>query len=128
MPGRNTVWSEELEAKAQEYIDGGWQDQGDAVPMVVGLCKYIQTPKSTIYDWAKDENRSFSDIVKQINENQELELVNKTLRKDYDSKIGGMMLSKHGYAEKQEVAQDITTGGKPVNNWTVNPVTTNKDG
>ena len=44
--GRPTSWSAELEVKAWEYVDGGWIEAGHAVPMVVGLCSFIERSKT----------------------------------------------------------------------------------
>lgn len=127
MAGRPTIWSEEIEAKAWEYAQGGWESQGDAVPMVVGLCLYIERSQTVIYEWAKDEDKQFRDIVKAIGENQQVELFNKSLRGDYNASMAKLMLTKHGYSDK--VDSDVTSGGKTIaNEWHIHPVTANKDG
>jgi len=125
--GRPTIWSEEVEAKAWEYIQGGWQSQGDAVPMVVGLCLYIDRSQTVIYEWAKHEDKQFQDIVKAIGESQQVELFNKSLKGEYNASMAKLMLTKHGYSDK--VDSDVTSGGKPIaNEWHIHPVSAVKDG
>jgi len=123
---RPTTWSKELEEKAWEYINGGWQDAGDKVPMVVGLCSYIERSKAIIYDWATQPDKQFSDIVKAIGEKQEEVLFNKSLIGEYNSTMSKLMLTKHGYSDK--VDTDLTSGGKPVKNeWHIHPTSPRKD-
>ena len=125
--GRPTIWSKEVEAKAWEYADGGWQSQGDAVPMVVGLCLYIDRSQSTIYEWEKHEDKQFSDIIKKIKETQQIELFNQSLTGKYNASMAKLMLTKHGYSDK--VDSDVTSGGKTIaNEWHIHPVTAVKDG
>ena len=125
--GRPTAWSEELEVKAWEYVDGGWIEAGHAVPMVVGLCSFIERSSSVVYQWEKDENKQFMDILKAIKEKQCLELFNKSLTGDYNATMSKLMLTKHGYSDKLD--SDVTSGGKPIkNDWHIHPVTANKDG
>ncbi len=122
--GRPTTWTKEIQDKAWEYANGGWETQGDAVPMVVGLCSYIGRSQTSIYKWAKDEDKQFADIVKDIGEKQQQELFNHSLRGDYNASMAKLMLTKHGYSDK--VDSDVTSGGKHVKNeWHIHPVTTN---
>ena len=125
---RPTNWSKELEQEAWDYVRDGWKEEGHAIPSVVGLCQVIDRARSVLYKWAEDENKGFKDILDYCNESQQLTLVNGSLKNELNANISKLVLGKHGYQEKQEVSQDITSGGKPVNNWAVNPVTTQKDG
>lgn len=111
MPGgRPTTWSEELEEKAWEYVDGGWEEQGDRTPSAVGLCGYINRSKTRIYEWAKDEDKQFRDILSAINEKQEAELLKFGLSGDFNSTITKLMLTKHGYHDKQELDHQSKDG------------------
>ncbi len=127
MAGRPTSWSKELEDKAWEYVNGGWKELEHAVPMVVGLCTFIERSSSVIYEWEKDESKQFMDIVKAIKDIQHLELFNRSLVGDYNASMAKLMLTKHGYTDK--VDSDVTSGGKTIKNeWHIHPVTANKDG
>jgi hypothetical protein len=98
---RPTDWSEEVEAQAWDYVDN-FAEHGHAIPSVVGLCKVLNRGKSTIYDWAKDDAKGFSDILNAINENQELVTFNKALTGDYNATIAKLLLGKHGYHDKAD--------------------------
>lgn len=119
---RPTDYTEELLANANDYID----NCPDTVPTVVGLCLHIGIAKATAYRWADEGNEEFKDILDIVGSKQERQLISGGLTNEYNSAITKMMLTKHGYTDKTET--DITTGGKPLNTWVVNPVTTNKDG
>jgi hypothetical protein len=56
---------------------------------------------------------------------QERQLISGGLTNEFNSAITKMMLTKHGYTDKTET--DITTKGKQINTWVINPVTTSKD-
>jgi hypothetical protein len=116
MMGRPTKWSEELEAKALEYVKN-WQNTGkDVVPSIVGLCSYINVAKSTIYKWADENKGNFSDIVSQINESQEQHLMGGGLKGDYNASIAKLMLTKHGYHDKVEQDNKSSDGSmSPIN-------------
>lgn len=103
--GRPTNHSEELEEQAWEYIKN-FREHGHTVPSVVGLCKVINRSKSIVYDWAKNKIGQFSDIIESIAESQEIELCNNGLKGDFNSTITKLMLTKHGYSDKQEIDQD----------------------
>ena len=121
--GRPTTYNKEVLELARDYVD----NCPNTVPMVVGLCKHINRGKTTVYNWAKDEDKQeFRDILEEIEQNQHIDLIEGGLDNSFNSAITKMMLTKHGYSDKVE--QDITSGGKPINSWVVNPVTTDKNG
>jgi hypothetical protein len=110
--GRPTEWSEELETKAWLYVEEYSDIHGHAFPSVVGLCKVIERGKSTIYDWVRDKKGQFSDIVEAINEEQELVTFNKSMTGDYNSTMAKLLLTKHGYSDKQDNTH--SGGDKPI--------------
>jgi hypothetical protein len=105
--GRPIEYSEEIIRKAQNYLD--FLPVDEVIHSIEGLSTALNIARSTIYEWIKHEDKTvFSDIVSQILAKQGKTLVNKGLKGEFNSKITGMMMSKHGYAE----ATDITSGGK----------------
>jgi hypothetical protein len=104
--GRLTDYSPEIVEKAWEYANGGWIKAGDKVPSVAGLACEIGMHRETCYDWARDKDKVFSDILKAIAQKQERELLNNGLSGDFNYSITKMMLSKHGYSDatKQELS------------------------
>ena len=108
MPGgRPTEYTEEIAAQARDYIEN-YADHDHAVPSVVGMCAVVGRAKSTIYDWAKDPGKEFSDILAEINEKQELVTFNKALTGEYNAAIAKLLLGKHGYHDKQDVNAKVT--------------------
>lgn len=102
--GRPTDYTEERLAAAERYVRGGWKASGDKVPTVVGLAAEIGVARSTCYEWAKDPQKTaFLDILTRVEEIQERELINGGLGNDFNPAITKMMLTKHGYSDKQEI-------------------------
>jgi DNA-binding transcriptional regulator YiaG len=130
MAGRPTKLTKELVEKAKTYLStcedtvletekGGISYVNVKLPMVADLALYLGISKSTVYDWCQEREdiednlaQEFSDIVKEINQEQEKRLINKGLGGLYAPKIAGMIMSKHGYSEKQEI--DHTTKGEKI--------------
>lgn len=101
--GRPTTYTEEMIDKSLEYLEV-YGTLEELIPTVVGLCRYIKRSKSIVYDWAKDpEKEKFSDILCQIEELQHIKLVNGGLSSAFNPAITKMMLTKHGYSDKQEI-------------------------
>jgi len=110
--GRPTKYGPDVVEKARAYIER-YSEQGDVVPSVVGLCAYIGRAKSTVYDWCgQEDKKEFSDIVRAIEETQERKLLDGGLDKSFNPIIAKLLLSKHGYTDKQEI--DHTTGGEKI--------------
>jgi len=113
---RSTSYTPEMEAKALEYIEGGY----DTVPSVVGLAVYLKVSKSTLYKWAEDGHGTISDTLEYCNDKQHALLVAKGLKNEFNSTITKLMMSNHGYSEK--TSTDITTGGEKIqNNYNIHP-------
>lgn len=111
--GRPTICNDELREKALEYIEN-YREHGEVIPSVVGMAKAINVAKSTLYKWAEEEDKKFSDILDQCMDNQEIALMNGGLSGDYNSTITKLMLTKHGYHDKADNTLSSPDGG-PVN-------------
>jgi hypothetical protein len=126
--GRPTKYTEEILAKAEEYLNGGYKESDDLFPSHVGLALYLELAKSTVYDWASDpEKKPFSDIFERCLNMQEKALINNSLLGEYNSTIAKVMLTKHGYSDKQQTeltganGEAIQTESKV--SWNILPVT-----
>ena len=128
MPGgRPTKYNQDILDKAKEYVDGGYQSVNDLFPSHVGLALYLDLAKSTIYEWSNDEEKKeFSDIFNKCLAMQEKALIQNSLLGDYNSTIAKVMLTKHGYSDKQQT--ELTgANGDPIKSehqvsWTIQPV------
>ena len=124
--GRPTDYNDSILEKANDYLEN-YESYEDVIPSVAGLASVLGIARSTVYDWAKqEEKKEFSDILQEILSKQERVLINKGLTGDFNSNITKLALGKHGYSDKQET--DLTSGGNPVKNeWHMHPVAA-KDG
>jgi len=107
--GRPTKLTPELIDKAKEYVEGGFMAK-ELVPTIAGLTLHIDVRRSTVYEWAKI-NEVFSDIVDKIMVSQEQGLLKGGLAGEYNASIAKLMLTKHGYTDKQETALTGADGG-----------------
>ena len=106
--GRPTKLTLEVMEKAKQYVDGGYLVD-ELVPTIAGLSLFIDIRRSTIYEWAKD-NQEFSDIVDKVMGSQEKGLLKGALGGDYNATIAKLMLTKHGYTDKVEQDLKSTDG------------------
>ncbi len=105
--GRPTKYSKDILDKAVEYVllfsEEETMPKDEIIPSIEGLALYLEVARSTIYDWAKeDDKKEFSYIVEKLLSRQGLILLNGTLTNKLNSSVGKAILSKHGYAEKTE--------------------------
>ena len=106
--GRPTKLTDELISKAEMYLTD-YPSNGDIVPTVAGLSIYLDVAKSSIYKY-RDESDRFSDTLERIESLQESKLVNGGLLGDFNATIAKLMLSNHGYSEKQVVDNTSSDG------------------
>jgi hypothetical protein len=103
--GRPTDYTEELLQKARDYVSVAISDE--KLPSIAGLAKHLGLSRSTIYDWASQEDKKeFSYILEDVLSTQEEELINKGLTGKYNSTITKLILTKHGYSDKADVTSD----------------------
>lgn len=126
--GRPTNYTPELVQKATDYVsddpEKNYLSYDHAIPSVVGLCRVLNRARSTLYAWGDDKSKSFSDILRAVNEFQELTVLNGTLKNQLNAQIGKLVLGKHGYHEKQDTALS-GPGGDAIqvdNKWTIEVV------
>lgn len=109
--------------KAKEYLLGGFKDVEEVVPSIAGLACYLGKARSRVYEYGK-LNEEFKDTLEAIQSLQESLLVNRGLTGDFNSTITKLMLSNHGYSEKQEIdhqSSDGTMSPKPTRIELVTP-------
>lgn len=100
--GRPTDYSDEICRKARQYLQH-FEQYGDAIPSVAGLAVFLKIARSTIYEWAKEEDKcEFSDILQEILAKQEAILLTKGLKNEFNPSITKVILGKHGYSDKVE--------------------------
>jgi hypothetical protein len=106
--GRPTLYNEELQAKADEYLTN-WHER-DAVPSRVGLCCYLGISKRVSHDWGAI-HEPFLHTLEAIEALQEYTAINKGITGEFNSTITKLVLVNHGYSDKKEAesttAEDI---------------------
>lgn len=106
--GRPTKLDEALKQKARDYILATNISIQTLLPTIEGLAIKLEVNRDTLYDWAK-KDKDFSDILKDLMQLQAEKLIQNVLVGRYNPLITKLLLSKHGYIEKQEV-DTIHTG------------------
>lgn len=100
---RPTDYTPELLEKARQYLDC-YAELGEVIPTVEGLAVYLDIARSTIYAWyGQEDKQEFSDIVEKTLAGQAKELANKGLSGDFNPTITKLMMTKHGYSDRQEI-------------------------
>lgn len=82
------------------------------IPTIEGLAIHLEVSRDTIYEWKKIYPE-FSDIIERLQSIQAERLLNNGLSGTYNSTIAKVLLTKHGYVDRQDT--DITTNGKDIN-------------
>jgi len=104
---RPTKYCDEM-IKAADYYLKNYEQLGDAMPQIAGLAVYLDVSRETVYDWSKqDDKTEFSDIVEKILSSQELVLLNKGLKGEFNASITKLALCKHGYSDSQNIAHNV---------------------
>jgi hypothetical protein len=101
--GRPTAWSRDVEKKAYWYIENHLE-VGDTIPSIAGLAYFLGRTRETLYQWAKDEKKLFSDILDRLMMRQQTLLLSNGLTGAYNSTIAKLILTKHGYSDRQEIS------------------------
>ena len=110
MAGRPTKYNEQILTDTAEYIENH-AEYDDLVPSIAGLAFRLKLNKDTIYDWAKQEEKSqFSDMLAQILVKQEKMLLTGGLSADMSGTIVKLMLSKHGYSDSSKTDHTSSDG------------------
>lgn len=101
--GRPTSYTEDMQIKAQSYID----TKQPTIHSAVGLCRHLGVSRQTIYDWG-DKHPEFLDILSQVNELQEQELLDGGLSGGFNATIAKLVLGKHGYRDTVQQETVVT--------------------
>lgn len=117
MVGRPTDYSDEVVSDAWNYVKEFANDEGTGdklkvnLPTIEGLALYLEISRSTLYLWQK-EHKEFSDIIEILQQKQAQVLINNGLSGNYNPTIAKVLLTKHGYTDKQEIDQKTEHSGE----------------
>lgn len=108
--GRPSLYRDEILISSREYVEGGYAKDDQVIPTIAGLAVHLGIARETIYDWARQENKAeFSDIVEGLMSLQEIKLLNKGLKGEFNPNIAKLALTKHGYVDKQDISANVKT-------------------
>lgn len=102
--GRPTKYNDEVVKKSYEYIDN-YAKYDDMIPSIEGLAEVLDLCRETLYDWSKQDDKVFSDILKKLLSKQQKVLINNGLGGSFNAQITKLVLGKHGFHDK--VDQDL---------------------
>lgn len=118
--GRPTDYSENIIQATQDYINQCVDTTEQVVigesekftsykektivnlPCIEGLAVHLGVHRDTIYEWEKI-HKEFSDTLHTLRSIQAQRLINMGLGGNYNPMIAKLILTKHGYADKQEL-------------------------
>lgn len=106
--GRPTKYTPELIEKAKLYLEE-WdkpKDKGhvDVIPSQAALAIYLDISISCLENWANDKDKTeFLGVLDKISQTQRCILINRGLLGDFNSNITKLILTKHGYTDKQDL-------------------------
>lgn len=121
--GRPTEYNEHILTEAWNYVQQFCNDEYKKdvltkvnLPTIEGLALYLEISRSTLYLWQK-EHSEFSDIIETLQQKQVQVLINNTLLGAYNPTIAKVLLTKHGYTDKQEIDQKTEHSGGITIHW-----------
>jgi len=106
---RPTKYSQEIVDKARAYITD-FEKYDDMIPSIEGMAEHLGLHRDTLYDWAKQESKEFSDILGRCMQVQQKTLINKGLSNTFNASITKLVLGKHGFHDKMD--QDLTSSDR----------------
>ena len=108
---RPTKYNQEIVDQSYQYIND-YEMHGDEIPSIEGLAEVLGLHRDTLYDWARQESKEFSDILGKLLQKQQKVLINKGLSNKFNSAITKLVLGKHGFHDKMD--QDIQSKGESI--------------
>lgn len=121
--GRPSLYGVLILEQSLDYLNN-FETKGDLIPSISGLSFVLGVTRSTVYDWAKHEDKKdFSYILERIIQKQEVILLNNGLSGKFNSSIVKLVLGKHGYNNKDDIKVSFNSSKAP-SNWVIQPVRT----
>ena len=112
---KNHKCTKEMVERGLKYVNGGYLEEGQAVPTQEGLAIYLDVARATPYNWANQtEYNEFAEDFQYINDRvqaiQGMRIVNGGLTKEFDSGFCGKLAANHGYIDKQAIDHTSSDG------------------
>ncbi|WP_308806134.1 terminase small subunit [Neisseria yangbaofengii] len=97
-------------AAAQTYIEH--LPAGEALPTLAGLALYLGKNRSTLAEYTC-QSPEIAAVAEQVQTMQEIRLINGGLTGEYNAAFAKLLLTKHGYSDKQEIDHTGTAISPP---------------
>jgi len=110
---RPSELTDRVKKQSMQYLEGGYLTADEVVPTIAGLSCWLDVARKTIYNWAEND-QEFLYITEKIMGSQEKSLLNSALSGKFNAAITKLMLTKHGYSDKQETEITGANGGPAV--------------
>lgn len=108
--GRPSKYNEELQDKADAYLEDQFYTHQEPVPSIAGLAVHLGICRDTVAEWAKDKPE-FSGTVRKMLAMQQLGLQSGGLKKEYDAGMARFMLAaNHGMSDKAQIDHTSSDG------------------
>ena len=98
---------------AYAYVGGKFRERGEVIPSYAGLASFLGVAKKTVINWG-EQHPEFLLPLERLHTEQERILVSEGLAGNFSQVITRLVLSNHGYSEKQQVehsGKDGAAGG-----------------
>lgn len=99
--GRPSEYTDGIQRKADEYVNGGFADCGDVVPSRAGLAIELGCSRNTLKNWEK--HPAFLRTLDKLGFLQERVSLNGGLTGKLNSTIVKLLLANHGYSDSQRL-------------------------
>lgn len=96
-----------MQAKADEYVAGGFRDNGSVIPSIEGLAMHLGTVRRTLYDWRDKGHVDFLHTLDSIEEKQKNITLNEGLKGEFNATIAKLVLANHGMHDKQDTTSTV---------------------
>lgn len=106
--GRPSALTDQVKEKALKYIETDYLID-ELVPTIEGLAVYLDVARKTIYNW-RDQDVTFLHICEKLMAKQAKGVFYGGLKGDFNATISKLMLTKHGYTDKQEIDNTSSDG------------------
>ena len=104
--GRPTKCNQDMIDMAIDYLTN-YKDHDHIIPSIAGMSVVLKVNRSTLYEWAKNTDKVFSNILEECMTNQEIKLFNGGLSGDFNAAIAKLALGKHGYSDRVETESNV---------------------
>ena len=106
--GRPTKYNKKMQAAADWYVDGGFEELGDKIPTVEGLSLHLDVDDDTVVRWAKDARKpKFYAALRRLKRKQKNKLMQQGVDGEYSPVITKLLLNvNHGMVERKFIQQE----------------------